>query len=364
MRGLKNALLTAVLVTSFPASTDAASVCAPVTVDAPTMGIIAGAAAQAEAEAEICNQIKNKFQTANLSQVMNYMAKANTLSGKGATADYWSNPQVFTLGVATTLSVNNLTPPFSASDLESLKKKYTDSAIPDGGTSISANASLGISFRHMGFRRRGWFDPKNFNVYFSGLLTPTINYQTYSFKTMAFGAYVQYKALPMRKIPFGLITWGGVDIGIGYSFASTTFGISSADKIVSVPFTASGQSGVYEPTGTLTFKYTSHLIPVEISSNFSLLYFLSFAVGMAADFHILSSAEISANIDGKVKIDGQAQGSDYARFSQSESSKITTVGFRAFFGPQINIWKIRVFVLGHVTADQTYAVTTGARFAW
>lgn len=364
MRVVRNTLFAAALFLCCQHALSALMTCSPIVVDAPTMGAIAGAAAQDAAETEICNQIKSKFQTANLSQVMNYMAKANSLSGKGSTADYWSNPQVFTLGAATTLSVNNITPPLSFSEFESFAKKYKDNPVPDGGTGVSANATLGVSFRHMGFRRRGWFDPKNFNVYFSLLFTPQINVQTYSFKTTAVGAYIQYKAVPMRKIPFGLVTWGGVDLGIGYNFASTTLGVSSTDAITTIPFSASGQTGTYQPTGTLTLNYAAHLIPVEVSTNFSLLYFLSFAAGIAADFHILSSAEISANIDGKVKIDGQPQGSDYARFTQSESAKVTTVGFRAFFGPQINIWKIRVFSLLHVTGDKSYAATVGARFSW
>ncbi len=360
MRGLKNTLLAAALFACSHGAISGLSTCSPITVDAPTVGPIV----QETVEAEICNQIKTKFQTANMSQIMNYMAKANTLSGKGTSADYWTNPQVFTLGAGATISVNNITPPLSFSELETFAKKYKENPVPDGGTGVAANATLGISFRHMGFRRRGWFDPKNFNVYFSFLVTPQINYQTYSFKTTAVGTYIQYKAVPMRKTPFGLVTWGGVDVGIGYNFASTTLGVSSTDTITSVAFSTNGYSGTYMPTGTLTLNYSAHLIPVEISTNFSLLYFLSFAAGIAADIHLLSSAEITANIDGKIKIDGYGQGADYAKFTQSESAKITTVGFRAFFGPQINIWKIRVFSLLHITSDKSYAATVGARFSW
>lgn len=360
MRGLKTALLAAALFVIAGKSVSALSTCGPITVDAPTVGVLA----QNAVEAEICNQIQQKFQTANLPQVMNYMAKANSLSGKGSVADYWSNPQVFALGAGATVSINNISPPLSISEFESLIKKYKENPVPDGGTGVSANATLGISFRHMPFRRRGWFDPKNFNVYFSFMITPQINYQIYSYKTTSVGAYVQYKVLPMRKAPFGLVTWGGLDLGLGYTFASSTLGVSSADALTSVAFSASGQTGTYSPTGTIALNYASHVIPLEVSTNVSLLYFLSFAVGMAADFNLLSSADISTNIEGKVKIDGQAQGTDYAKFSQSESAKITSVGFRAFFGPQINIWKVRIFSLLHITGDNSYAATVGARFSW
>lgn len=334
--------------------------CSPVTVNAPS----AGALLQATIETEVCNQVKSKFQTANLGPVMGYMAKAYAASSKGAVADYATNMQVFALGAGVTVAVNNITPAFTTSELTALKNRFSSGTLPDAGAGVVANASLGVSFKHMPFKRRGWFDPKKINVYASFFLLPTMSFDVYSLKSTSASAYIQYKLLPMRKIPFGLMTWGGLDVGLGYSYASTTTSVSSTTKITSVEFETNGKRVVYEPTGTLAITYTSHVVPLEVSTNFSLLYFLSFVVGGAADFHILSSAEIAANISGVVKVDGVSTSDDYARFSMSETGKASAVGFRTFFGPQFNIWKIRIFTLAHITNDASYAVTTGARFVW
>lgn len=357
MAGMKYALFTGCLFFAATANLHALTPCSPVTVNAPS----AGALLQQAIEDEVCNQVKSKFQTGNLSSVMASMAKAYAVTSKGAVADYGSNMQVFSLGAGATLGVNNVTP---TTDLTALKNRFSGSTVPDVGTGVSASATLGVSFRHMPFKKRGWFDPKNINVYASFMVLPTMAFDIYSVKATSGSAYVQYKVLPMRKTPLALVTWGGLDLGLGYTYSTSTVSASSTSKITSIEFDTNGKHIIYEPAGTLSLTYTSHVVPLEVSTNFSLLYFLSFVVGGAADFHIQSSAQIAANVSGAVKVDGATSPNDYASFAYSETGKAGAVGFRAFFGPQFNIWKIRIFSLAHITNDSSYAVTLGARFSW
>lgn len=337
----------------------AAKVCGPVTVNAPS-----AASLQDTIETEVCSQINSKFQTQNMGPVLSYMAKAYAMAANGRTADYATNMQVFSLGVGTTVAVNNLALPTSVSEFEAIGKRFAGGGIPDFGTGVSATATFGISFRQLNFRRRGWFDPKNFNLYFSFLITPAVTYQGYTVNSTSGGVYIQYKILPMRKIPFGLVTWGGLDIGLGYNYATTKLGVSSTDKITTISFDTNGKRVDYEPAGTLSLQYQSHIVPLEVTTNFSLLYFLSFVAGGAADFHLLSSAEVSAQISGPIKIDGTSTAGDNASFTLSESAKTSTVTFRVFGGPQFNIWKIRIFTLAHASNNQTYGITAGVRFTW
>ena len=357
MTGAKYAVFAGCVFFAAAANLHALTECSPVTVNAPSAGV----ALQSTIETEVCNQVKSKFQTGNLSSVMASMAKAYAVTSKGAVADYGTNMQVFSLGAGATLGVNNVTP---TTDLTALKNRFSGSTVPDVGTGVTASATLGISFRHINFKKRGWFDPKNINVYASFMVLPAMAFDIYSVKATSGSAYLQYKVLPMRKTPLALVTWGGLDVGLGYTYSTSTVSASSASKITSVEFDTNGKRIVYEPAGTLSLTYTSHVVPLEVSTNFSLLYFLSFVVGGAADFHILSSAQIAANISGPVKVDGVSSTDDYARFSYSETGKAGAVGFRAFFGPQFNIWKIRIFSLAHITNDSSYAVTLGARFSW
>lgn len=342
--------------------------CGPVTVNVPSASALG---IQSTVESEVCSQIDSKFKTSSITPVLSYMAKAYASSNKGLTADYFSNMQVFTLGGALSVAVSNISPlPTSSADLETLKKKYTGGGIPDAGMGLTANASLGISFRHLPFRKRGFFDPKNINIYGSVLVTPAISYDIYSVKLTSFAGYIQYKILPLRKIPFGLLTWGGLDAGVGYSYSSTVIGISNGNNLTTITFPSNGQDVKYVPAGSLTFGYTSHVIPVELSTNVSILYFLSLAVGGAVDFHVMNSSTIAATVTGPVTVTNPATGTtvggsdDYARFSFSETGTANGVSYRLFFGPQLNIWKIRIFALMHMAKDASYAATFGTRFAW
>ncbi len=337
----------------------AEQVCGPVTVSA-----VSGAPFQADIENEVCSQINSKFQTGNLSSVLGYMARAYAVAAQGRSADYASNMQVFSFGAATTLAVSNISIPGGYGDLEALGKRLSSQTVPDVGTGFSATATLGISLRTANLRRRGWFDPKNLNIYASFFLLPAVSYQSYSINATSGSIYLQYKLLPMRKLRYALLTWGGLDIGLGYTYSTSKFTVASTEKLASINFTSNGKNIVYEPTGSLALAYTTHVIPLEVSTNVSLLYFLSLVFGAAADFHILTNAELTANVSGAVKVDGTSTAGDYARFSTTETGKVSGVGFRMFAGPQFNIWKIRLFTLAHATSDQTYGVTLGARFTW
>lgn len=359
-KGMRNFKFSSLALMVLPLSGLAAEqVCGPVTVSA-----VSGAPFQTEIENEVCSQINSKFQTGNLSSVLGYMARAYAVAAQGRSADYASNMQVFSFGAATTLAVSNIAIPSGYGDLETLGKRLSSQTIPDVGTGFSATATLGVSLRTANLKRRGWFDPKNLNIYASFFLLPTVTYQSYTINATTGSLYLQYKLLPMRKLRYALLTWGGLDLGLGYTYSTSSFTIASTEKLASINFTSNAKNIVYEPTGSLALTYTTHVIPLEVSTNVSLLYFLSLVFGAAADFHILTNAELTANVSGAVTVDGVSGPGDYARFNTTETGKVSGVGFRAFAGPQFNLWKIRLFTLAHATSDQTYGVTLGARFTW
>lgn len=360
MKAMRTALIVFVIACALVATPlFAEQVCGPVTVSA-----VSGAPFQTEIENEVCTQINSKFQTGNLSSVLGYMARAYAVAAQGRVADYGTNMQVFSLGAATTLAVSNISVPTGYGDLEALGKRLSAQTVPDVGTGFSATATLGVSLRTTSLRKRGWFDPKNLNLYASFFLLPSMSYQSYSIDALTGSFYLQYKLLQPRKVPFALVTWGGLDLGLGYTYSASTFKIESTEKLASINFTSNGKNIVYEPTGSLSLAYTTHTIPLELSTNVSLLYFLSLVVGAAADFHVLTKAELGANVSGAVKVDGTSTAGDYARFTTTETGKLSGVGFRVFGGPQFNIWKMRLFTLAHATSDSTYGLTLGARFTW
>ena len=337
----------------------AETVCGPVRVAAPSAGVD-----QAGVEAEVCSQVNSKFQTGNFSGILGYMAKAQSVAAAGRVADYASNMTVFSLGAGTTVAVSNVGLPTSSGDLDALGKRLSNATVPDLGSGFSASATLGISLRTTNLRRRGFFDPKNLNVYLSFFVLPTLAYSGYSIDMTSGSLYLQYKLLQPRRVPLALVTWGGLDLGLGYTYASSKFGASSTEKLASISFVYNSQNVLYEPAGSLSVAYTTHVIPLEISTNVSLLHFLSLVIGGAADFHLLAKADLTADVSGAVTVGGLTTSGDYARFNTTETGKAEAVVLRAFGGPQFNIWKVRVFSLVHATNNQTYGLTLGARFTW
>lgn len=334
-------------------------VCGPVTVAAPS-----GAPFQNEIETEVCDQVNAQFQTGNLGGLLTQMAKAYSLAATGRVADYASNMTVFSLGGGMTVALSNITPPRSMGELNQLSSRLNATTIPDFGAGVTATATLGVSLRTMNLRRRGFFDPKNLNFYASFFTLPTMSYSGYSVKSLSGSFYVQYKLLPMLRVPLSLVTWGGLDLGLGYTYATSTFAVASSDKLASISFVNNGKNVLYEPTGSITLDYATHVVPLELSTNFSLLHFLSLVVGGAADFHIQAQAALTATVAGTVTVDGIGSAGDYAKFSVTETGRGDTVALRLFAGPQFNIWKIRLFTLAHATNRNTYGLSLGARFTW
>lgn len=334
-------------------------VCGPVSVAAPSGGPF-----QNEIETEVCNQVNAQFQTGNFAGILTQMAKAYSLAAAGRVADYASNMTVFSLGGGMTVALSNITPPLNTSELDRLKQRLSSVTVPDFGSGFSGTATLGISLKTTSLRARGWFDPKDLNFYFSFFILPTLSYSGYSINSLSGSFYVQYKLLRMRRVPLSLVTWGGIDIGLGYTYAANRLAVASSEKLASISFVNNGKNILYEPTGSVTLEYKTQVIPLELSTNFSLLHFLSFVIGGAADFHIQTEAAIAATISGTVKVDGVGTAGDYARFSATETSRGDTMALRFFAGPQFNIWKIRLFTLVHATNRNSYALTLGARFTW
>ncbi len=340
----------------------AETVCGPVRVAAPS-AVTAGLD-QVAVETEVCNQVNSKFQTGNFSGILSYMAKAQSVASAGRVADYASNMTVFSLGAGTTVAVSNVGLPTSSGDLDALNKRLSSATVPDLGSGFSASATLGVSLRTTNLRRRGFFDPKKLNIYLSFFVLPTLAYSGYTINMTSGSLYLQYKLLQPRRVPLALLTWGGLDLGLGYTYASSKFVAASADKLASISFVYNSQNILYEPSGSPSVAYTTHVIPLELSTNVSLLHFLSLVVGAAADFHLLAQADLTADVSGAVKVGGFTTTGDYARFNTTETGRAEAVVLRAFGGPQFNIWKVRVFTLVHATNNQTYGLTMGARFTW
>ncbi len=342
---------------SGPASAE--TVCGPVRVAAPSAGLD-----QAAVEAEVCSQVNSKFQTGNFSGILGYMAKAQSVASAGRVADYASNMTVFSLGAGGTVAVSNVALPTSSGDIDALNKRLSNTTVPDLGSGFSASATLGISLRTTALRRRKYFDPKNLNFYLSFFVLPSLAYSGYTINMTSGSLYLQYKLLQARRVPLALMTWGGLDFGLGYTYAASRFVASSTENLASISFVYNSLNILYEPTGSLGISYTTHVIPIELSTNVSLLHFLSMVIGGAADIHLLAQAELTADVTGAVKVNGVSSAGDYARFSSSESGRAETVVLRAFGGPQFNIWKVRIFTLLHATNNETYGLTLGARFTW
>ncbi|MCX7632565.1 MAG: hypothetical protein N2Z22_04440 [Turneriella sp.] len=355
---MRTAVVTFFMCVLFSREIFADRTCGPATISAPSGGL-----AQDQIESGVCEQINSKFQIANLRGLLLEMARAHALAATGQVADYGTNMTVFSLGGGATASVSNLTFPTSQGGLSKLVEGLNSVVIPQFGTGLSASASLGFSLYTAKLRRRGILDPKRLNFYAGFLILPQRKFSDYSLAASSASFYVQYRLIRQYQLPLALMTWGGLSLGLGYTYATNRIEVASTEKLVTINFQTQGKDILYEPSGSAKLAQVAHTIPIELTSNFSILHFLSFAFGGACDVNVQTLAELEANANGQVRVDG-SNGPDFAKFAARESARAETAIWRVFAGPQINIWKFRFFTLVHVTDRRSYGLTFGSRFVW
>jgi hypothetical protein len=174
-----------------------------------------------------------------------------------------------------------------------------------------------------------------------------------------------------------LVRWGGVKVHTGYEYNSTRLTFTTdLNEAISETVSSGGTSGTV--SGTLTGKpaatihVATHSIPVEVSTNVQLLYFLSLYTGLGVDMNFgkakaagaLNADETNLNFDPTLpgaKENKKVQ----AEANISGSGNVDSFLTRAFAGVQINLPYTNIFVQADKSlGSDLIGATAGLRFVY
>jgi len=312
----------------------------------------------AELEADINKDFPSSI---NPNRFMQGMANSSVMAGKGIGSDYASRMEVALVGGGAGASA----------DLEE------DKSINSKGSGAGAQGGfiVGTNLSWMDAEKILGLYTDRLNIYTNFLI---FNYERdlggednkASGKFSSFGAHVSYDLV----LPKGnsLLRWGGIKVHTGYEYNSTQLRLSTS-FLESVDENLGGATVEGDVKGKPSGKIDviTHSIPIEISTNVQILYFLSLYSGLGVDVNF-GSAKGDGNADTSildVDIDNDGDVDEnlevQAEANLDGSGNANSFLYRAFAGVQINIPYMNIFVQADkAIGTELVAATAGVRFVY
>jgi hypothetical protein len=314
-------------------------------------------------EAEVKRELENLFQTYRVADYLRSFGDAQAFASRGMGVDYVSNFQAAMIGVAGNLSLN-------------VERGYlpenTRTRPPAGGVSTNATIMAGLNLAFFGL------GPVTlFGNYFSRSGTV----EEFAVDLSNWGVHAQLKlwAPKSENLLYALFRWGGVDLTSGIEHARLRLSLARAWSRDIPVGQAAGQMGASAPTvsvnsaGRFNIDMRAFSIPIEVTTNFRLLYLLSVYGGFGFDWQLGGGSTLALDLDGTMV--GRSAGGDAqtapidlgtATVDAGESVDPSPGRLRWLLGLQVNVLVVKVFAqLNLATQDPVIAsVALGARVAY
>lgn len=287
-------------------------------------------------------------------RLLTHTADAQSLANRGLGVDYASNPDIFVVGfgVAATRSVDNTYP------VEGKKERY-DMALPVEGAQVGLMAGMNLNkLKHL------WgFDlPLTLSL---NLLSFTVDppAQDWKVKTRTFGVHAQYQVLPGVGTNW-VFKWGGLFVTTGYEYSLLQFNIKGTldyDTPLGYRLGTEDITLKTKSTGDAEIAQVAKTIPLEVSSNITVAYFLTLYGVLGVDFQF-GEARLRANLDSDIYTDEELTAT--AKIITSQSEKATTVVGHGVFGFQFNISVVKIYGQIALATSSEWALASGMRIAY
>lgn len=312
--------------------------------------------------ADIETQVNKDFpSTSSPQRLMQGMANSSVMAGKGIGSDYASRMQVVMIGAGVGVGA----------DLE--KDKATGSDI--SGVGVQGGLMIGTNL--------GWLDTEKILGLYTDRLNIYFNYLGYNLDRQmgdgnnnnlqadlkSFGFHASYDLVKPKGN--SLVRWGGVKVHTGFEYNSTKLQFTT-DLNESVSETIGGQtvSGTITGKPSATIDVATQSIPVEVSTNVQLLYFLSLYTGLGVDMNFgkaKAAGALNAN-PSQLQVGAGGPGSGptvQAEANISGSGNVDSFLTRAFAGVQINLPYTNIFVQADKSlGNDLIGASAGLRFVY
>ncbi len=316
------------------------------------------------------NDINKDLPSAPPERLMEGMANSSVMAGKGIGTDYASNMSVMLIGAGIG----------AGADLE--KDKNTDS--PASGVGVAPGLVIGANLGFMDTATILGMDTNRLNMYFNFMsygLEKQINdevdkEQNVNLDMLSLGWHMRYDWI--KGSGSKLLGWGGVKFHFGYEYNHTDIKFKANLKEVIDQTDSNGNriQGTILGKPEATITSTTHSIPLALSTDVQLLYFLSLYTGIGVDANFGSAkGEGNLNADesnvsctngaGGQACSGSPNIKVQARANIDAEGKVKPFTSRAFLGVQFNLPFIRVFVQGDKSlGDDLIGATAGVRLVY
>ena len=313
------------------------------------------------------NTINKDFPSGTPDRLMEGMANSSVMAAKGIGTDYASNMDVFLIGAGIGVGA----------DLA--KPSGTDSKI--SGVGVAPGLVVGFNLGFIDTNSLLGMDPKRLNIYFNFMsYNLTKNFDDGGKKseagldTLSFGSHIRYNWI--RPKGNRLLGWGGVKLTTGFEYNKTeisfktnineTFNQTTSNgEVVTGPLTGSPEASILASTTS---------IPLAISTDVQILYFVSLYTGAGVDFN-MGTAKGKGNLNASPTqlnctngICGGGAGRDLTvqlKGNLDTSAKVNPFLYRAFAGVQLNLPWTRIFVqVDKSLSNELIGATAGLRFAF
>jgi hypothetical protein len=294
-------------------------------------------------------ELQNLFQTSRLPDYLRAFGDAQSFTTRGMGVDYASNFKAVMVGIGANLSLN-------------VEKGYlpegTGAEPPAGGVVGIAPICLYANY----FKRSATID--DFTADLSN-----------------FGVHAQLKLFGPEGsgLMDALVQWGGLDITTGFERANLGMTLKQGFRR-NIPVGMVGAQGGGSPlidlntTGSFRMNARTLSIPLELTTNFRLLYLLSVYGGLGFDWQLGGGSDMSVALNGNMTGVTPAAGGQpsmrvdvgTAAITATESVEPSAGRLRWLLGAQVNVLIVRLFVqLNLATQDPVLAsVAMGLRVAF
>lgn len=304
---------------------------------------------------------------ANRLSMVTPLAGAGAAAGSsGLMADYGSNAKMTVVGVNVGGAYNLAS---GAAGLGSAPAGAN--SLPGVGMAAQASVLVGMNVGMLGMKSLGPIPTDRLKVYLSGMmLSLPINQITLGFTN--FGLAGQYKIVPgAGAVLFG---WGGMDVTAGLQYSRSTASYSSSINLNQTTDLGGGESVTmaYASDYTIGVASTNFTIPLEVSTNVSLLYMFGLYAGMGVNLNFgnagtfgTASGPVTATYTGALPGVPSPLYTATANLNMDVEPRAAApiFGAKFFAGAQANLWALKVVVHGTYFLDRNVAVAGGIRFA-
>jgi hypothetical protein len=308
------------------------------------------------------NDINQDIPANSPRRLMKGMADSSAMAGKGQSNDYITHFDAFVVGAGLGIGA----------DLTENKDLDSDlsGAGVQAGALLGLNTSLFLPEKFLGL------DTERLNLmmnFFTLNFDRTADDSTVEASLLSIGAILSYKVIEGKGNR--LLGWDGVRIHTGYQYNSTKFGFTTKINEVLANEDIGGGSSV---SGTITGSPNAEVdvatssIPIELSTAFNFLYFISFYTGIGLDLNYgqaKGAGTINGNTSTLTCTGGACGGGVNASITPEAdinyTGKVQTTFTRGFVGFQFSVPYVRIFVhANHAFGTELYSASTGLRLAF